>query len=108
MRLLLALLGSHIWAGLLEALWLGVVTAPAGEWSMLSGVVEAYRIQDVDGIGGVILGIGKGMLTFLEKLTIWRYAYLTGVTGLILQGSLIVGSIVATATGIQGLLKGRF
>ena len=106
MRLWLALLGAHVWAGLLESLWLGVVRAPSGEWSMLGGFIEAYAIRDVDGFPSLLLAAGGGVLEFLEKVTVWSYAYLTGVTGLILKGTLIAGSIVAVGMGAGQFLPG--
>ena len=106
MRLWLALLGSHVWAGLLESLWLGIVRTPAGEWSLVTGLVEAYALRSVDGFPSLVLAAGDAALSFVSRVTIWDYAYLSGLTGIMLRGLLIAGSIVAVGMGAGQFFPG--
>lgn len=104
MRIWLDVLLVHVWAGALESLWLGGLSTPTGEWQLGTGIVEAYSLQDASGFPGVLFAAGRGLLEFFTQMTIWSYAYMTGLTGLMLRGVLTLGSLLLLGMAARGQL----
>ncbi|MYG25981.1 MAG: hypothetical protein F4213_08140 [Boseongicola sp. SB0677_bin_26] len=104
MRIWLSLALIHAWAGALESIWLGGLSSNVGDFSLTTGIVEAYSLQNDGGFPGVLFAAGSGLIQLFEKLTIWGYAYLTGLSGLMLRGTLTLASIIVAAMSITGAL----
>jgi len=104
MRIWLAILLVHVWAGALESLWLGGLRTPSGEWDLGGGIIEAYNLHDARGFPGVLFAAGRGLLEFFTQMTVWSYAYMTGLSGLMLRGALTLASLLLLAMGMRGQL----